>query len=113
MSSLSDIMTAAKNIVTAINGAAQTYLNVQGAANATALTATTLVKPSAGRVAVVSVLVAGSAPGSIYDANSTSLTTGKLFSIPNTVGITVVNMPVSSGIVVAPGTGQTVSISYS
>ena len=113
MSSLSDILTAAKNIVTAINGAAQTYLNIQGAQDAVNISSATLVKSGAGRVAVVSVTTAGSTTGSIYDTNSSSSTTGKIYVIPNTVGVTIVNMPVSFGIVVAPGSSQVVSISYS
>ena len=44
MSSLSDILTAAKNVVTAINGVAQTYLNVQGLQNSGSLTSATLVQ---------------------------------------------------------------------
>jgi len=113
MSSLSDILTAAKNIVTAINGAAQTYLSVNGAQDSVNISSSTLIKSGAGRVAVVSVTTAGSAVGSIYDTNSSTSTTGKIYVIPNTVGITVVNMPVSFGIVVAPGSSQVVSISYS
>jgi hypothetical protein len=113
MSSLSDILTAAKNIVTAINGAAQTYLNVQGAQDAVNISSATLVKSGAGRVAVISVTTAGTTTGSVYDANSSAATTGKIYVIPNTVGVVFVNMPVSLGIVVSPGTGQIVSISYS
>jgi uncharacterized protein with beta-barrel porin domain len=113
MSSLSDILTAAKNIVTAINGAAQTYLSVNGAQDAFNISSATLVKQGAGRIAVVSVTTAGSTTGSVYDANSATATTGKIYVIQNTVGITVVNMPVSFGIVVAPGSSQVVSISYS
>jgi|APFre7841882654_1041346.scaffolds.fasta_scaffold02802_5 hypothetical protein len=111
--SLSDILTAVKNIVTALNNAAQTYLNVQGQQNKAAITAATLVKNGSGRVATVSVIVAGSATGNIYDSSSTTVTSSPIFIIPTTVGITVVNIPVSIGIVVAPGSGQTVTISYS
>ncbi len=112
MSSLSDILTAVKNIVTALNNAAQTYLNVQGAQTLSSLTTATVVKGSAGRVCNVSVLVAG-AVGAIYDASSSAATTNKIFVIPATVGVFTVNMPTSNGIVVAPGAGQTVSVSFS
>ena len=73
MSSLSDILTAAKNIVTAINNAAQSYTNVQGAQSLAGITSATVVKAAAGRVVVVSVVVAGSGAGAIYDANGASV----------------------------------------
>lgn len=113
MASLSDILTVGKNIVTAINGVAQNYINVQGAQNSGNLTSATLVQLGQGRVAMVSVTVAGSATGRIYDTNSASSTSNPIYVIPNTVGVVFVNMPVGIGLVVAPGTGQAVTISYS
>lgn len=111
--SLSDLLTAAKNIVQAVNYLAQTYLNVQGAQNFAGLTATTVVKATAGRVANISVIVAGSADGAVYDSAATGNTTKPLFVIPMTVGVYVVNLPASFGITISPGTGQTVSGSFS
>lgn len=111
--SLDDILTAAKNIVTAINGAAQTYLSVNGNQIAGNITATTLIKSGAGRIATCSIVVAGNTTGTIYDGASTSATTLPLFTIPDTLGIVTVNLPVLNGIVVTPGTGQTVSIGFS
>lgn len=111
--SLSDILSTAKNLVIAVNGAFQNYLNVQGVTNAPDLSSTTLVRQGPGRIASVVVLTAGSGAGSIYDANSISVTTDKVYTIPMTVGAVALNMPVNNGIVVAPGTGQHVTISYS
>lgn len=111
--SLSDILTTAKNIVTAVNALAQNYLNIQGVSNAAGLTTDTIVKAAAGRLAVVSVIVAGSATGRIYDGATTSATTRPLYVIPMTVGVFVVNLPAAFGIFVSPGTGQTVTVSYS
>lgn len=111
--SLSDLLTAAKNIVTAINALAQNYLNVQGILNAAGLTTDTVVKQTAGRLCVVSVIVAGSATGTIYDGSTTSATTKPLYVIPMTVGVTIVNIPTSFGLFVSPGSGQTVTVSYS
>ena len=110
---LSDLLTAAKNIVTAINALAQTYLNVEGASIAQALTATTVVKAMAGRVARVSVTVGGSATGTIYDGASLSATTKPIYVIPDTVGMYVVDLPCAYGVLVSPGSGMTVSVSYS
>lgn len=111
--SLSDILTVAKNVAQAINALAQSYLNVQGAQNFAGITAPTVVKSTGGRIAVVSVTVAGSAVGAVYDSAATGNTTKPLFVIPMTVGVTVVNLPASFGITVVPGTGQTVSGSFS
>lgn len=111
--SLSDLLTALKNAVQGISSLAQTYLNVQGAQNFAGLTAATVVKSSAGRIANISVIVAGSAAGAVYDSAATVTTTKPLYVIPTTVGVYVVNLPASFGITIAPGTGQTVSGSFS
>jgi hypothetical protein len=111
--SLSDVLTVAKNIAQAVNSLIQTYLNVQGAQNFTGLTAATVIKPSAGRIANISVIVAGSAAGAVYDSAATGDTTKPLYVIPMTVGVFVVNLPASFGITISPGTGQTVSGSFS
>jgi hypothetical protein len=113
--SLSDLLTAAKNIVLAINALAQNYLNVQGSINFAGITAPTVVKASSGRIARVSVIVAGSSTGFIYDGASLSATTKPLYVIPMAVGTEPyeVNMPTSFGLLVVPGTGMTVSGSCS
>ena len=110
MSSLSDILTATKNIVTAINGLGQTYLQVVGSKSSGQISAATVVMVGQGRLARVVVTTAG-AVGSIYDASVSSATTPKIFVIPNVVGVTEVNIPVDNGIVVTPGAGQVVTIS--
>lgn len=111
--SLSDLLTATKNLVTAVNLLAQTYLNIQGSQNFAALVVATVVKPTAGRIANISVIDAGSATGTIYDSPTIGPTTKPLFIIPMTQGVYVVNLPASFGITVVPGTGQKVSGSFS
>jgi hypothetical protein len=111
--SMTDVLTTLKNLVTAINGLAQNYLNVQGLLNFAGLTAPTVVKATSGRIARVSVIVAGSAPGVIYDGATLAATTKPLCVIPNTVGPFEANFPTSFGLLVVPGSGQTVSGSYS
>lgn len=113
--SISDVLTAIKNLVIAVSTVGQNYLNVQGIANLTAITEPSVVKSQAGRICEISVIVAGSATGFIYDATSLSDTTKPLYVIPMAVGTEpyVVNLPASFGIVVVPGTGQTVTVSYS
>lgn len=111
--SVSDVLTTLKNLVTGLANLTQQYLNVEGVLNFAGLTAPTVVKASSGRIARVSVIVAGSAPGMIYDGATLSATTKPLDVIPNTVGVYVVNIPTSFGLLVVPGSGQTVSGSYS
>lgn len=113
MASLDDILTAAKNLVTAANNISQTYTDVQGAQNLANISTTTLVKSSPGRLATVVVSTAGSATGNVYDASTTASATKILYVIPNTIGVYFVNMPANYGIVVSPGTGQVVTVSYS
>ena len=121
MASLDDILTATKNVVTALNNGAQTFLTVNGLKTQTNITAATVLKTSAGRVAVVSIIVGGTGSplagggtnGVIVDSNSTSSLTNVIFTIPNTPGVVFLNMPTSNGIVVSPGPGQTVAVSFS
>jgi hypothetical protein len=113
VASLDDILTATKNAVTAINNASQTYLNIQGAQNVPQISTTTQVRTGAGRLAMVSITSPGTTNGTIYDSSSTSSLTVPIYTIPTTIGIMFVNMPVSFGIVVVPGSGQVVTVSYS
>jgi hypothetical protein len=113
--STSDVLTAIKNIVTALATAAQNYLNVQGLINAANISTPTLVSTKAGRICSVSVLTAGSATGLIYDGALLTATTKPIYVIPTSVGTEpyVVNMPLSFGLLVVPGSGQVVTVSYS
>ena len=111
--SASDVMSTLKNIVLALNNIVTTYLNVQGQVNAANIGTSTLVKSTAGRIASVSVITAGTTNGVIFDGASLTANTKPVFVIPNTVGVFVVNFPVSFGILANPGSGQQISISYS
>lgn len=113
--SLSDILTAVKNVATNIANLGQLFLQVNGATTdgARALTATTLIKQGVGRVARVNVTSApGSTQGYLVDANNAQATGPVIFLIPGTVGSYVVNMPFSLGLLVEPG-GLTVTVAYS
>lgn len=73
-----------------------------------------LIKAGKVRAARVSVIVAGSAVGSVNDVATTgaAAVTNQIFVIPNTVGVYTLDWPCNSGLVVTPGTGQTLVISY-
>jgi hypothetical protein len=113
MSSLSDIFTVSKNIAVAINNVAQTYLKVQGAKRSDTLTTTALVTSGQGRLASVSVVVAGSSDGMIYDSSASGTLVNALAVIDSTLGVHVLNLPYNNGLVVVPGTGMTVVATYS
>ena len=93
------------------NGA---LLTAQGQKTFFNITAATLVKASSGRVAKVSVLVAGSVAGSVNDAATIvgAATANEIAVIPNTVGVYNIDFPVSNGIVIKAGTGNTIAVSY-
>jgi hypothetical protein len=113
MASLSDLLTTAKNIASAINGVAQTYVFVQGSQIRQNITAATVVRAGQGRLATVSVTTAGSGHGLIYDSDNTGTTTRPIYYIDNNVGVFLVNLPVVYGILVVPGSAQHVTVSYS
>lgn len=94
-----------------INGATIVGLGTQNSLN---ITAATVVKASKGRICKVNVLTAGSTVGTVNDVSTTGgAAAGNLvFNIPDTVGIYDLNFPCSTGIVVVPGTGQVVSVSF-
>ena len=68
-----------------------------------------------GTLVRISVIVAGTSQGYIYDQVSTSAGTSAeyLCAIPNTVGIFEVHLRFSLGLIMEPGLDQTVLISYS
>jgi hypothetical protein len=87
---------------------------IPGAQTALNLTAATVIQASPGRLALVSVIVAGSAVGSASDAAAVAdvAAGNQIATIPNTVGVFDVDWPCLAGIVVTPGTGQTISVAY-
>jgi Tfp pilus assembly protein PilX len=111
----SQILSALQNIALALNTASTAYLNVNGQQTTTNITVPTVVKSSAGRVARVSVTVAGSSTGMVYDSAALGATTKPLYVIPNAVGTEpyVVNMATSFGALIVPGTGMNVSVGWS
>ena len=112
--STDDILTAIKNIVTALNTSVQTSINLAGAQDFFNITTPTMIKSSAGRIVNITLVVAGSADGSIYDAMSVTDTTKKIYPIVHTGAVTqIANQPFQYGLLVVPGTGQTLAGSYS
>lgn len=80
----------------------------------TLLDATGVSSYSARRISHVHVLVAGSTAGSVNDSATVAgaSASNQVYAIPNVVGIYLVDFPCMNGIVVTPGTGQTIAVSY-
>lgn len=78
------------------------------------ITAATVVKAKPGRICKVSVIVAGSGTGTVNDLATTSgaSAANQLYVVPQTQGIYELNLPCVNGILVVPGTGQTLAVSY-
>lgn len=126
MASLADILTTQKNGVIAINGIATNVLSVisainttlrreQGTATSGTVTASTLIRSGSGYVARVCVVVAGTTEGSVYNASSTGTVAAgnRLFAVPNTVGVYNLGQVFDAGLVLTPGTGQSLNVTYS
>jgi hypothetical protein len=81
-------------------------ITASGSKSALELTTLTTLKTSGGRVMAVSVIVAGSAVGTVYDG------TKIVAVIPQEVGVYMIDFPCFTNIRVLPPTGATISVSY-
>jgi hypothetical protein len=110
--------------VTDPNSGAKQAVSPQGSASVFSggnnwlnVTAATVVKPTAGRAVRVSVITAGTTAGSVNDCATTAAaaTANQFLSIPaNQAAGTVyyIEWPCATGIVVTPGTGGVLAVSY-
>lgn len=79
------------------------------------ITAPTVVKAAAGTVGTVSIVVKGTGNGRLNDCATTgaAVASNTFFALDDTVtSATVLNFPCATGIVVIPGTGMTIAISW-
>lgn len=117
MASLDDILTTQKNGVVAINDYVIALNRLAGTNNTKEIAAATtlLVKSSSGWLATITVIVAGSTTGYIYDTNNASLlTNNRIYAIPSSLGIGTyqIQVPFASGLAVVTGTGSVISLGY-
>lgn len=121
MATLDDILTAQKNGVIAINNLNQTWLSFSrrehGQYTTSVLSGASpiLVYTGPGYLVSVSVVVAGTTNGTAYNyASITSpAASSQLMKIGNTVGIYQAGFQFSAGLVIEPGTGQSIVVTYS
>ena len=88
---------------------------VGGNANALNITAPTVIKAHPGTIFNVSVTTAGSTAGKVSDVATVAgvAASNLVFSIPTVAGIYRLEFPCEQGIVITPGTGQVLSVSFS
>lgn len=115
MASLDDILTTQKNGVVAINGYTNALLRGQGSYTSATITAPTVIATGRGYLVSWNVIVAGSAAGTIYNYNATSgySASQTLCVVGTTVGISPAGLVFTNGLVVVPGTGQSINVTYS
>ena len=112
--SLSDILTTQKNGVVGINGVAQASLRALGTITSQTVTAETVVFTGAGYLVNFSVVVAGSTAGKISNASATSPDASTaLCAVPTTIGVFKIGQVFNAGLVVTPGTVQSINVTYS
>lgn len=78
------------------------------------IAAATVVKAAPGRLVRINVNTAGTTAGTASDCATTGAVAAAnlIAGIPNTVGTYFLDWPTNTGIVITPGTGQVVSVSY-
>ena len=104
--SLDDILTTQKNGVVAINLYSNTILRGQGTSTSATVTTATLVATGRGYIVNYSVVVAGTAEGSVSNASSTgaSSASNKLCATQKVLGVYPVGQVFTNGLVIEPGT---------
>ena len=112
--SLSDLLTAAQNIVKALNDQSRQTLLIAGAQISTAIIDKRLVLVGPGRLCSISVGAMGGVTGGvIYDSGDAASLTNALCVVPKAEGITVANLPFVNGLLVVPANGEEITVSYS
>ena len=99
---------------TALSAANRLPVDVGAGHSSLNLTASTAIA-GATKVAKVVVVVAGSAAGGVYDCAATGdAAAGNLVAtIPAAIGVIALDWALATGLVIVPGTGQTVAVSWS
>jgi hypothetical protein len=112
--SLDDILTAQKNGVIALNSIQQSLSSEVATTTTAVATSSTFVIAGKGRLLRFSVLVAGTAVGFVYNSATPSggSSSNALVACPNMIGVYEANVVFDSGLVIAPGSGQSISVTY-
>jgi hypothetical protein len=114
MASLDDLLTAAKNIVTAINGVNVTVRASIGTLTSPTLITDTVITTSPGRLVNFAVTITGSGNGALHNASTVATATAAnlLVIVPQTLGVVPVGQAFTVGLVYKRGTGQSANVTY-
>ena len=116
MSGMTDILTSAQNLVQAVNSVGQFIARGQGNLTSATVTGATLICTGKGYLVNVSVTVAGSTAGHVYNASTTgtAAAANALMAVnpPDGIGVVPAGIPFSLGLVLTPGTGQSLNVTY-
>ena len=115
MANLDDILTATKNAVVALNTINSSINYFSGKLTSSTSSSSSVIVTGTGVLVSISVVTAGTTAGSVNDANTTSSvsTANTLVSIPTTIGVFACGQHFSKGLVIVPGTGQYINVTYS
>lgn len=116
MATLDDVVTVQKNGVIAINNLGLTLKSYnEGQYTSQTVSSSTVVYSGAGRLVNVIVVEAGTSSGYVYNLASASspAIANAILPLPNSVGVYPVGAKFDTGIVIVPGTGQSVNVTYS
>lgn len=122
MATIDDLFTTQKNgvvalnaIVTAINNQTALTRYLSGQYTSAAVTASTLVASGSGYLVNLSVIDAGSGEGTVNDAASVgaAVAANEMMTAQKFHGVYAAGMRFTDGLVVIPGTGQTIAVTYS
>lgn len=115
MATLDDVVTVQKNGVIGVNNINKLIVYTLGQVTSHTVTTTTLIVTGAGHVVNISVVVPGTTNGFIYDANTTGSATATncLAAVPTTIGVFQCSQKFDDGIVIVPGSGQSINVTYS
>ena len=117
MATLDDGLTAGKNLVIGVNNLTQTYKFINGTQTSGVITGTTLISAGSGRVVSYNVTVAGTTTGTIYNSTTTAgaASSNALAIIQQAVTTNAIQVGANftNGLVVTPGAGQSVVVTYS
>lgn len=109
------LLSAMLNAVQGINGFSSTQTFIAGNTTSPAYATSVVLSTSAGWIANIQVLAAGSGQGFIYNCPTfaTAVNATKLMPIQTTVGSQKGWCNFNNGMVLIPGPGQLVSVTYS
>lgn len=112
--SLDDILTTQKNGVIALNNIQQSLAAEVATVTTAVATSSTFVVAGKGRLLRFSVTVAGTTVGFIYNSSTPTggASSNALVACPNTIGVYEANVVFDAGLVISPGTSQSISITY-